>query len=224
MAYVLGFWYADGSVDHSPQIRGHYIRVGSTDKEVVIYIKKVLKSEHKIYTWPRPGRKTYYLLQIGSDQMFHDLDHLGVVERKSNIITFPQVPLLFLNDFVRGFFDGDGCVSIEKTASGSYKRLSTVFTSGSKTFLLQLQKFLLTSAGVSLTKIAVVRNSKQSIAYQLRYSTRDSLRMFYFLYPQNYESFRLSRKYFIFKDYFTARNITEKNLQQILASKGPIIK
>ena len=223
MAYVVGFWYADGSVDNSPQIRGHYIRAGSTDKEVVSYIKQVLKSEHKIYTWPRPGRKTYYMLQIGSYQMFQDLDRLGVVERKSNIITFPKMPSEFLNDFIRGYFDGDGCVSLEKSVTGSYKRMVTVFTSGSREFLLQLQQVLLNEARLSLTKIAVVRNKKRSTAYQLRYSTRDSLRLFFFLYPQTRTVFSLSRKYSLFESYVKAKNITQRNLQKVLISKGPIV-
>lgn len=223
MAYVLGFWYADGSVDYSPQIRGHYIRAGSTDKEVVVYIKQVLKSEHKIYSWPRPGRKTFYMLQIGSYQMFQDLDQLGVVERKSNIITFPHMPQEFTNDFIRGYFDGDGCVSLEKSLTGSYKRMVSVFTSGSKDFLLQLQRVLLAEAGLGLTKIAVVRNKKQSTAYQLRYSTRDSLRLFFFLYPKKRNVFGLSRKYSLFETYLKAKNITQKNLQEVLVSKGPIV-
>ena len=223
MAYVLGFWYADGSVEYSPQIRGHYIRVGSTDKEVVSYIKLVLKSEHKINVPPRPGRKIFYLLRIGSSQMFHDLHQLGVVERKSNIIVFPRVPKEFLSDFIRGYFDGDGCVSIEKSKSGSYQRLVTVFTSGSKQFLLQLQSILMEQAYLSLTKIAIVRNKNNSTAYQLRYSTRDSLRLFFFIYPRRRVSFCLSRKYAIFMDYLKSKGITEQNYKKIISAKGPIV-
>ena len=223
MAYVLGFWYADGSVDYSPQIRGYYIRVGSTDKEVVSYIKGALKSEHKIYVTPRPGNKTFYLLQIGSNQMFQDLATLGVVERKSNIISFPKVPKELLPDFIRGYFDGDGCVFLELSSTGSYKRMITVFTSGSKEFLSQLQSILFEEAGLTFTKIALVRNKTQSTAYQLRYSTRNSLRLFFFLYPHKNAAFSLSRKYATFQSYITAKNITLNNLKKVLNSKGPII-
>lgn len=223
MAYVLGFWYADGSVDYSPQIRGRYIRVGSTDKEVISFIKQALKSEHKIYTTPRPGNKTFYLLQIGSTQMFEDLDKLGVVERKSNIITFPLVPKELLSEFIRGFFDGDGCVFIEKSSTGSYKRMITVFTSGSREFLIHLQETLFTEAGLTVTKIALVRNKTNSTAYQLRYSTRNSLRLFYFLYSKKETNFCMTRKYKLFQSYLTTKNITQNNLQKILNSKGPII-
>ncbi len=223
MAYVLGFWFADGSVEYSPQIRGRYIRAGSTDREVVDYIKEVLQSKHKITVTPRPGRKTFYLLKIGSSQMFWDLDQHGVVERKSNIIVFPKVPKEFIYDFIRGYFDGDGCVSIEKSKSGYSKRMITVFTSGSKQFLIQLQNILATEAGLSLTKIALVRNKKLSTAYQLRYSTRDSLRLFYIMYPEDRLHFCLLRKYSIFINYLTARGVTKQNLSRILRTKGPIV-
>jgi hypothetical protein len=223
MSYVLGFWYADGSVDFSPQIRGHYIRVGSTDKEVITYIKRALDSQHAIYTLLRPGRKTFYLLQIGSKGMFNDLQQLGVVERKANIITFPEVPKELLNDFIRGYFDGDGCVSIEKTNTGSYKRLITVFTSGSKIFLQQLQTILILEANVTHKKISITRNTTASTAYQLRYSTRESLKLFYFLYTLKQSEFFLTRKYKVFIDYLETRNINHENLEKVLLSKGPII-
>ncbi len=48
MAYVLGYWYADGSMEFSPHIRGKYIRVTSTDKDRIIAIKRLLKSGHRI--------------------------------------------------------------------------------------------------------------------------------------------------------------------------------
>ena len=77
MAYTLGFWFADGSIENSFSIRGHYIRIGSTDGEVIKYIKHALQSEHQIYKTLRPGFKDFYLLKIGNLEMFQDLVKLG---------------------------------------------------------------------------------------------------------------------------------------------------
>ena len=48
---------------------------------------------------------------------FSDLNKLGVVERKSLILTFPteqQVPKHLMPHFIRGYFDGDGSVYKQK--------------------------------------------------------------------------------------------------------------
>ena len=42
MAYVLGYIYADGSLDDSPYMGGKYIQITSTDEDSIQRIKKWL--------------------------------------------------------------------------------------------------------------------------------------------------------------------------------------
>ena len=115
MAYTLGYLYADGSLEDASYLRGKYMRVTSTDKSTIMKIRQWLKSEHSIVTmkpnWP--NGKLRYLLRIGSHKLYDTLICLGLYPNKSLTVRFPKVPKKYLRHFVRGYFDGDGCVVCE---------------------------------------------------------------------------------------------------------------
>ena len=50
MAYVLGFIAADGSLEDTSYLRGKYLRICSSDIEIIEKIKVAMASEHKIVT------------------------------------------------------------------------------------------------------------------------------------------------------------------------------
>ena len=54
-----------------------------------------------------------YKLSIAYAKLSDDAYKLGVVYNKSLVLTFPTfdiVPEKYMNHFIRGYFDGDGCV------------------------------------------------------------------------------------------------------------------
>jgi len=74
MAYVLGFLYADGSLELSPRIRGKYLRLSTTDLPIIKKIKKTLKSKHCLVVKEAQGQsKKQYLLRIGNKTLFESL-------------------------------------------------------------------------------------------------------------------------------------------------------
>ena len=75
MAYVLGYIYADGSLDDSPYMRGKYIQITSTDEDSIERIKKWLSSEHNVNTKRSSfiGGKICFMLRIGSHKIYDDL-------------------------------------------------------------------------------------------------------------------------------------------------------
>ncbi|MHB1086730.1 MAG: LAGLIDADG family homing endonuclease, partial [Minisyncoccota bacterium] len=111
MAYVLGYIYADGSLEDSIGIRGKYLRITSTDSDRIVAIKRLLQAAHPIVVERRVGnRKPLYLLRIGSTRLYTRLFSMGVTPRKSHTMQFPLVPQKNVPAFVRGYFDGDGGV------------------------------------------------------------------------------------------------------------------
>jgi len=205
MAYILGYICADGSMERSHSIRGWYIRIGSTEKDRVMAIKKAMRSQHKINVRQRPGHhKTYYLLRIGNKTLYTSLERYGIKPRKSLTIRCPQVPREYIGDFVRGYLDGDGCVHIEKgiglKGQKIIKRIAVIFTCGSKMFLEDLNGML---QEIGLPKKEVYRNGR---AYKLRYGSNNCVDMFALLYGSNIEpDLRMKRKYETFKKYFKMR-------------------
>lgn len=95
MAYLLGYIYADGSLDCSPRIRGRYIKIISTDKELIDLSKSILDSLHKIVTIEPPSLKhrVKFLLRIGSHKIYNDLVKLGVHPNKSLDMGFPTIQI-----------------------------------------------------------------------------------------------------------------------------------
>ncbi|MBU2540259.1 hypothetical protein KJ786_03855 [Patescibacteria group bacterium] len=213
MAYVLGFLYADGDIeDVRKSSRTQYITFASVDKGILESIKKALGSEHNLnYRAPRAvtykNGKTYessgiYRLRIGSKKMFNDLLKFGLTPRKSLTIKFPNnIPDHYLGHFIRGYFDGDGCIFLQKakgiTKPIIIKKLSVIFTSGSYIFLQGLAEVLKNKLLINHDKIY---NSNR--AFQLRYSTKDSIKIFGFIYKNCPERLYLKRKFDIFDEYF----------------------
>lgn len=216
MAYVLGFLYADGDIeDVRKSSRTQYITFASVDKEILESVKKALGSQHNL-NYRAPRKITYqngkeyessgiYRLRIGSKKMFDDLIKLGLTPRKSLTIKFPKsIPGDCLNHFVRGYFDGDGCVYLQKakgvTKSIIVKRFSVIFTSGSFAFLDKLGVVLKNQLGLIYKKLY-----DGNRAFQLRYDRSDSVRLFKFLYKSCPQRLYLRRKFDIFKNYFKLR-------------------
>lgn len=223
MAYVLGFLFADGSLEDASYLRGKYVRVTNTDHDRIDVIKKLLHSSHTIVKTKAVGnRKARYLLRIGSHALYNQLIRLGVTPRKSFTMQFPTIPKGFLPHFVRGYFDGDGCAHIARTATGA-TRLLTIFTSGSKSFLKTLHRHLQAEAGI--TGNTLHAHGSTEGAFQLRYFARDSIRLFVYMYPkQTPPDLLLRRKYDIFTRYFDDVERSSKRRMSKYIPKGLMVK
>lgn len=222
-AYLLGLLSADGNLINNPVNRGKYFSLTSVDLELVQNMRTLLKSEHRIYIRDvYAKRKKAYQIKIGNAALFERLTRIGLTPAKSHTLQFPECPIGFLPDFIRGYFDGDGCAFLEYSRVG-LKRLSTVFTCGSYLFLEKLQEILIRELGVNPKKL--YNHGSSSGAYQLRYSTRDSLRLFLFMYhPLPDYKLYLQRKYAIFSKYLELRNLTIEQIPHILDTAGPVAK
>lgn len=150
---------------------------------------------------------------------------LGLYPNKSLTVKFPTIiPKKFLPDFLRGYLDGDGCVYLY-TSKGIkqeniIRKLSVIFTSGSFDFLTGLCNTLKIELDLDNGK---VYNSHRS--FQLRYSTRDSLKVFKFLYKDRRDALYLQRKFEVFCTYFRRRSSRiDIETALILSKDGAVAK
>ncbi|KAB7706185.1 endonuclease [Bacillus aerolatus] len=108
MAYILGFFIADGSVtDNVPSI-------GFSQKEKYILedIKREMNSNHPII---KNEKTDVYTLNLNSKILKEDMINIhGIHPRKSYDVIFPNVPNEYMYHFIRGYFDGDGYVNHER--------------------------------------------------------------------------------------------------------------
>lgn len=131
-AYWLGFLYADGNV--SSKRNRITIQINAKDKELIYKFLNFLNSDYKPSF---PG--DHIRLEINSKDIKLDLIKLGCVPCKSKILKFPNISQLhieYYNHFIRGYFDGDGCIW-----NGKRK---TMFLKNNKTRIIHNVKFNLT--------------------------------------------------------------------------------
>lgn len=184
MAYVLGYFAADGCMYRNNR-GSYYIGFTSTDPELIETVKEIMEVTNRIeeYQSPKENHQRRYALQIGSKKIFQRLLELGFTPRKSLTLKFPNIPNNVLGDFVRGHFDGDGCAFF-----GTYKlkdrrkpknTLLASFTSGSRAFLVALQRRLVEQLGMGKGCLRV----RHEGAYNLGYSLKDARQLYNFMYP-----------------------------------------
>lgn len=202
MAYVLGFFLADGSLDVNAR-GGEYFNFHICDRELLDAIREVLGSTHKISTRKRQGNQNnLYRLQIGSKEMCNDLRKLGVKEQKVHFLSMPPVPNKFLHHFIRGYFDGDGNIWMGRIHSNRAKSTTALhlgFTSCSKKFLEDL-KSILQSGGLKGGSLFGRDNT-----YKLQYSINDSIMLYWLMYSDECSVLYLPRKRSVFEKFLKMR-------------------
>lgn len=173
MAYMFGFWFADGCIYGE---RMFDITVHKKDKYILKRFAEELGFEGKLYDYvDRQAARINFSCKAIHD----DIVALGGKECKSLDCTFPEVPQEYLHDFIRGYFDGDGCVCLCKN-----NRLQTSFTSGSPDFLKELHK--------TIKKETRITGGSLS-GYSLSFGKRDSILLGNYMYADNPELY-LKRK------------------------------
>lgn len=162
-AYWLGFLYADGYVifDEKSSKTKCLLGVGlsSKDESHLFKLKDSLQSESPVKRFLTNYKKCETSkLTVCNIDIVKDLCNLGCLPNKSLILVFPNtdiVPKKFVRDFMRGYFDGDGCISINEQ-----KRTVRMNVVGTKDFLLEWENILYKELQVPITAIVQNKDSK----------------------------------------------------------------
>jgi len=180
-AYWLGFIAADGCVIENRGFPMLKIGLSIVDMEHLEKFKKCIDSTHNILigSAKKIGKyisKPSCTLNISSKKMVNDLHKYGIVFRKTFKLVYPKnLKSEFHKDYIRGYFDGDGCIS--KTKSGQGFSLL-----GVEDFLYYIKNILYTSLNLvskgSITKC-------KSISRFVICTGSDLIKLFDFLYYNN---------------------------------------
>ena len=201
-AYWLGFLYADGTIHSSSDS----ISLEIKDKEHVEKFREALGALNNKITVREDTRfsKTclMYNFTIHDSQLHSDLIKWGCIPNKSYLdLHFPKIPEELKWHFIRGLFDGDGCLSY----SFERKRFTLSFTGG-KTFMEEVRHFF------GKDNISLCQNVKSKITYSFRLNGQKQVT--YFLnkiYEGSSKKNRLNRKYehFLKLLYYSGANTFE---------------
>ena len=169
-AYVLGFIYADGCNTRS----GLQIGIQEEDKEVLDFIKSELNISNDLRyikaandTW-----KPKWEINIKSIDFSKILTSVGCPPAKSLTLKFPDfIPDDIMPHFIRGYFDGDGCISI---CNKGYFKIS--FVSASESFIDSLRDYLYRKTGHLLP---VYKKNYYSLLTSKQVVVRDVVNLMY---------------------------------------------
>lgn len=113
-AYWLGFIYADGFVVSDSNKFG--VSLSNIDKSHLEKLKTAIKFTGEVKDYVETAGyavgSLYSRLLVTSSKIKQDLIKHGVVPNKTDIVKFPtMLPIELIPHFIRGYFDGDGCIT-----------------------------------------------------------------------------------------------------------------
>lgn len=142
--YFLGLFAADGNINK----RDSNASIGliQEDKKLLEEINSLLDNERPVIDRERNGtynggkQKDSYF-QVSSKYFCERLTQLGFPPNKTLILDFPDyITEKYLPHFIRGYLDGDGCISLIKKNKEKYEIKSNFV--GSKKFIEKLANIL----------------------------------------------------------------------------------
>ena len=184
-AYWLGVMYSDGYISKTGKYTNYFgLTINEKDLEWLEQFKHFLQYNGKIIRFTsnttfKKGTKVARLL-IGNNKIVSDLEKWGVIEKKT--FKLKELPSTsFLDDFIRGYIDGDGSLN---------KKYPNIIICGTKDLLLSIANYF---------KIPYSIYSDKSI-FALHYNTKESTYLEKRLYKN--AEYALQRKFLIAKRSF----------------------
>ena len=192
-AYFLGFIFADGSIYERQRYQSFesclFINISNDDRSVIEEFAKDIEFDGKFedrqaMTFIAPNgkeytRKSQCRVSISSKEFVSYLKSFGLDSRKTYLeLNIPNLSKELLPHFIRGYFDGDGCISCTKSQDkykgkidGKIYHGHTIqFTSKKSNFLLEL-KNLLENEGIR----SGIHHDKNRDVYILFSNSKDSV-------------------------------------------------
>ena len=209
-AYWAGFLFADGS------LRKHAIELtlSAKDKE---FIKEYCKAiSCKLSKIKYRKSTNAYRVQISKDNIKDDLLKWGIIENKTYKFVEPNFPKELMPHFLRGWFDGDGSISVYK--ENKSLRIQFDITGGPehiKFFMSEIKK-------LGLKKEFYIINKKDNFAKTARVSSTriDFIKEFHSILKVH-QNFHLERKWQKFHEYQNYREKPLLIIQSLIEKRNP---
>jgi hypothetical protein len=174
-AYFLGLLYADGS---NRLVRGEVnLTLQEKDYYLLEKLNNLINPARPIYKLPKKVSTggEIYRMSINSKYVSNKLNELGVFENKSFKLIFPK----WLNEelfshFIRGYFDGDGSVSVNKNITKLQIQII-----GTESFLNDIMEILVKNCNVNHTKLGLNHKNNTNNIRILGYSGNNNAKKIY---------------------------------------------
>jgi hypothetical protein len=207
LAYVIGFFLADGHMSDHPKTSSYSICFSVIDKDIIEKIANVCGYKNAVRKYIC-GTTIMYSIDISGKLIWKFFENLGFTHNKTFTTRIPkQIPPKLMSHFIRGVFDGDGSLHLKSTL---YPQANIV---GSKLFIDDVSKI-----GVEYSSIA--SHYRSFIIY---YNGQKAINFFDYIYKD--ATIYMDRKY---KRYLKALkwessyNFWADQELELLNSLGPV--
>lgn len=193
MAWVLGLMFADGNV--SPNGNGWVCTLTSIDQSLLKKAALLLGTNSPIR---KQKNRNAFRLTVGNTLIGRDLIAFGCIPAKSLVKQFPIIPDALLSHFVRGLWDGNGCIrGFNRQQVNSNPRVVTaVYSSGSAAFAISLRDMIFQHTGVNANVGEYERHQ-----YKIPYWQDKARKVLSWIYQDSTPQTRLERKFSIASEF-----------------------
>lgn len=204
-AYWLGFLWADGSINKTTKRCSGKNRLTvsqkETEKKHLQKFANCLQSNTVIHTREPFPNKKIAVLDINSRPLCKQLENLGF-GTKQNRTHIPNLPEHLLRHFIRGYFDGDGCLSIytQTVKQWTINRQEWSLT-GTKSLITEIKNILNKQTTVSKS-VKLKSYTRTTKVVSLRYGKKSDINeLYHYLYDN--ATIYLNSKYQKFIDFYS---------------------
>lgn len=198
MAYVLGVIYTDGNlISRGGSCNMDRFSISQKEPELLIKVLALMECNatihfrrENIYSGRKAGALHWF--SIAENEVYNDLIRLGLTPHKSLTINFPEVPNEYVRHFIRGCWDGDGSVYIDKQS----KRITASFVSGSLNFVKGMVSELTNS---NLPVKTIYTNKRKTPSYYFRLTGKQVINFYHYLYDDVPPTQYIERKFNLFR-------------------------
>lgn len=207
MAYILGLIAADGNIYDDGYRNKGKISISLCKNDRALLEQIAIEIGTDIGAVKDRSNCNQSDLTIYNIEMYKDLVELGITERKSlTLLWLKNIPEDKVSHFLRGYYDGDGSITLAKQSKNSYKAVIQFL--GTKDFLQNISKEIEKHVGIKKKE----PESTQTRIMCLRYRTRQARDILDWMYEGSEDSFYMSRKY--------EKYLSHKNNVQRLSPRG----
>lgn len=138
-AYFLGFIFSDGSVIYDTK-KSQYkvcLKLHTKDKHILESFIECIKGEMKIW---KHGQREIGEVSLSGKKITNDLIKLGATPKKTFTLQYPNIEENLERHFLRGYFDGDGCIRVNIDKRDGSKRGDLRIVGGSVDMLNKINE------------------------------------------------------------------------------------
>lgn len=156
-AYFLGLIFSDGCVINDLE-RHRYklcLKLHNKDKHILEEFINFIDGEMKLWFH---GQRDMCEVSISGKKIIMDLKDKGVLSNKTFTIKYPDIDENLERHFLRGYFDGDGCIRLNTDKRDGSKRGDLRIVSGSIDMLNKINERMNFLFNTNLNKLYGPKN------------------------------------------------------------------